>query len=123
MNEITGYLCRRLARNVRETLAGYDVINRRTDGRTEGGPDMKTRTKMATAAGWALYLLGVVVLEGLLLALSGGEIAQLTLVASTLLFAALLRPLRGRLSGSIDRRLRERLALRAAGGSQGSPRR
>ncbi|MBA2713293.1 MAG: hypothetical protein H0U55_07045 [Rubrobacteraceae bacterium] len=84
---------------------------------------MEARTKMATAAGWALYLLGVVVLEGLLLALTGGEIAQLTLVASTLLFAALLRPLRGRLSGSIDRRLRERLALRAAGGSQGPPRR
>lgn len=84
---------------------------------------MEARTKMATAAGWALYLLGVVVLEGLLLALTGGEIAQLTLVASTLLFAALLRPLRGRLSRSIDRRLRERLALRAAGGSQGPPRR
>jgi hypothetical protein len=85
---------------------------------------MKTRTKMAAAvAGWTLYVLCVVVLEGLLLAWTGGEIAQLTLVASTLLFAALLRPLRGRLSGSIDRRLRERLALRAAGGSQGSPRR
>ena len=84
---------------------------------------MEARTKMATAVGWALYLLGVVVLEGLLLAWTGGEIAQLTLVASTLLFAALLRPLRGGLSSSIDRRLRERLALRAARGSQGSPRR
>jgi len=80
---------------------------------------MEARTKkMATTAGWALYLLGVVVLEGLLLASTGGEIAQLTLVASTLLFAGLLRPLRGRLSGSIDRRLKDRLALRAAGGSQ-----
>jgi hypothetical protein len=84
---------------------------------------MEARTKMATAAGWALYLLGVVLLEGLLLALTGGEIAQLTLVASTLLFAALLRPLKGRLSGSIDRRLKERLALRAAGGYQWPPRR
>jgi hypothetical protein len=84
---------------------------------------MEARTKMATVAGWALYLLGVVVLEGILLASTGGEIAQLTLVTSTLLFAALLRPLRGGLSSSIDRRLRERLALRAAGGSQGPPRR
>ena len=84
---------------------------------------MEARTKMATVAGWVLYLLGVVVLEGILLASTGGEIAQLTLVTSTLLFAALLRPLRGGLSSSIDRRLRERLALRAAGGSQGPPRR
>jgi hypothetical protein len=75
---------------------------------------MEARTKMATAVGWALYLLGVVVLEGLLLASTGGEIAQLTLVASTLLFAALLRPLGGRLSAYVDRRLKERLALRAA---------
>jgi hypothetical protein len=84
---------------------------------------MEARTKMATVAGWALYVLGVVLLEGLLLALRGGEIAQLSLVASTLLFAVLLRPLRGWLSGSIDRRPKERLALRAAGGSQGVPRR
>ena len=84
---------------------------------------MEARTKkMATAAGWALYLLGVVVLEGLVLAWTGGEIAQLTLVASTLLFAALLRPLRGWLSAYVDRRLKARLALRAAGGSQGPPR-
>jgi hypothetical protein len=85
---------------------------------------MEARTKkMATAAGWALYVLGVVVLEGLFLALSGGEIAQLTLVASTLLCAALLRPLGGGLSAYVDRRLKERQALRAAGGSQGPPRR
>ena len=82
---------------------------------------MEARTKIATAVGWALYVLGVVVLDGLLLASTGGEIAQLTLVGSTLLFAALLRPLRGRLSGYVDRRLKERLALRAAGGSQGPP--
>ena len=81
---------------------------------------MEAHTKIATAAGWVLYVLGVVILEGLLLASTGGDIAQLALVASTLLFAALLRPLRGRLSGSIDRRLKERLALRAAGGTQGS---
>jgi hypothetical protein len=85
----------------------------------EGGLDMEACTKMATAAGWALYLLGVVILEGLLLAWTGGEIAQLTLVASTLLFAALLRPLRDRLSAYVDRRLKERLTLRADGGSQG----
>ena len=84
---------------------------------------MEARTKkMATVVGWALYVLGVVVLEGLLVASTGGDIAQLTLVASTLLFAALLRPLRGRLSGHVDRRLKERLARRAAGGSQGPPR-
>ena len=84
---------------------------------------MEARTKMATVAGWALYLLGVVVLEGILLASTGGEIAQLSLVASTLLFAALLHPLRGGLSAYVDRRLKERMALRAAGGSQGPPRR
>ena len=84
---------------------------------------MEAHTKIATAAGWVLYLLGVVVLEGLLLALTGGDMAQLTLVASTLLFAALLRPLRFRFSGAIDRHLRVRLALRATGGTQGSPRR
>ena len=82
---------------------------------------MEARTKMATAVGYALYVLGVVVLEGLLLASTGGEIAQLALVASTLLFAALLRPLRGGLIAHVDRRLRERLALRVAGGSQGPP--
>jgi hypothetical protein len=84
---------------------------------------MEARTKIATAAGWALYVLGVVVLEGLLLASTGGEIAQLSLVASTLLFAALLHPLRGGLSAYVDRRLKERMALRAAGGSQGPPHR
>jgi GAF domain-containing protein len=81
--------------------------------------DMEAHTKMATAAGWTLHVLGVVVLESLLLAWTGAEIAQLTLVASTLLFAALLRPLRRRLSGYVDRRLKERLALRAAGRAQG----
>ena len=84
---------------------------------------MEARTKMATAAGWTLYVLCVVVLEGVLLAWTGGEIAQLTLVASTLLCAALLRPLRGRLSAYVDRRLKERLGLRAGGGSQAPPRR
>ena len=84
---------------------------------------MEAHTKIATAAGWVLYMLGVVILDGLLLASTGGDIAQLALVASTLLFAALLRPLRGGLSAYVDRRLKEKLALRATGGSQGPPRR
>jgi cell division protein FtsW (lipid II flippase) len=84
---------------------------------------METRTKTAKAAGWAFYVLGVVVLDVILLALVGNDMAQLTLVASTLLFAALLRPLRWWLSDSIEGHLKGRLALRAARGDRGLPRR
>jgi hypothetical protein len=81
--------------------------------------------KVATGTGWVLYLVSVVVLEGLFLALTGqaSEVSQLTLVASTLVIAVLLHPLRRRLRDYIDRRLRERGALRAAREAQGSPRR
>ena len=68
-------------------------------------------------------MLGVVVLDVILLALVGNDMAQLTLVASTLLFAALLRPLRWWSSDSIEGHLKGRLALRAARGDRGSPRR
>jgi len=67
---------------------------------------MEAHTKVATVAGWALYLVSVVVLESLFLALTG-QVSQLTLVASTLVIAVLLAPLRQRLRDYIDRRLRE----------------
>ena len=77
---------------------------------------MKAYNKVAAAAGWALYVVSVVVLEGLFLALSGqvSEVSQLALVTSTLVIAALLHPLRIWLGGHIERRLREARALRAA---------
>ena len=83
---------------------------------------MEVHTKVAMVAGWAFYLVSVVVLEGLFLALSG-QVAQLTLVASTLVIAVLLHPFRRRLIGYIDGHLRERRALRAAREAQGPPRR
>jgi hypothetical protein len=83
---------------------------------------MEAHTRVATAAGWALYLVGVVVLEGLFLNLTGqASVSQLTLVASTLLIAALLVPLRWRLRDYIDGRLKERRALRDAREARGTP--
>ncbi len=77
---------------------------------------MEAHTKIAVVTGWVLYLPGVVALEGLFLTLSGqvSEVSQLALVTSTLVFAALLRPLRLRLRDYIERRLREARALSAA---------
>ena len=76
---------------------------------------------VAKVAGWAVYLVSVVVLEGLFLilvrALTGqqlNETPQLFLVGSTLVIAVLLIPLRRRLQAYIDRRLRERQALHDA---------
>ena len=81
---------------------------------------MEAQTNVATVAGWALYLVSVMVLESLFLALTG-QVSQLTLVASTLVIAVLLAPLRQRLRDYIDRRLRERRALRTAREAQGTP--
>ena len=84
---------------------------------------MEAHTKIATLAGWVLYLLSVVALESLFLALSGqiSEVSQLVLVISTLVIAALVHPLRLRLRDYIERRLREARALRAAREAQGPP--
>ncbi len=86
---------------------------------------MESHTKIATTAGWSLYVLSVVVLEGLFLALTDqtAGVPQLTLVASTLVIAVLLHPLRRRLRDYIERLLRERRALRVARAAQGPPRR
>jgi hypothetical protein len=81
---------------------------------------MEAHTKVAMVAGWALYLISVVVLEGLFLALTG-QVSQLTLVASTLVIAVLLAPLRRGLGDYIDRLLRERRALRIAREARGTP--
>jgi hypothetical protein len=51
------------------------------------------------------------------------EVPQLTLVASTLVFAASLHPLRLRLIDRVEGRLREREALRAVGEGRRPPRR
>ena len=79
-------------------------------------------TKIAQVAGWVLYLVSVVVLEGLFLILSGqvSEVSQLVLVTSTLVIAALVHPLR--LRDYIERRSREARALRVAREAQGPPR-
>ena len=84
---------------------------------------MEAHTKIATLAGWVVYLLSVVALVGLFLALSGqaSEVSQLVLVTSTLVIAALVHPLRLRLRDYIERRLREARALRAAREAQGPP--
>ena len=74
-------------------------------------------TKVATLPSWAAYLLGVVLLEALFLTATGqrmSEVPQLTLVASTLVFAVSLHPLRLRLSDYIEGRMRERGTLRRA---------
>ena len=81
---------------------------------------MEAQTNVATVAGWALYLVSVMVLESLFLALTG-QVSQLTLVASTLVIAVLLAPLRQRLRDYIDRRLRERRALHTAREARGTP--
>jgi hypothetical protein len=79
---------------------------------------MEAHTKVATVAGWAFYLVSVV-LEGLFLALTG-QVSQLTLVASTLVIAVLLAPLRRGLRDYIDRLLRERRALRTGREARGT---
>jgi hypothetical protein len=56
-----------------------------------------------TAALAVVYFSGVVVLQQLFRALSGGE-SQLAIVASTLAIAALFQPLRRRVQAFIDRR-------------------
>ena len=83
-------------------------------------------TKRATLPAWAAYLLGVVFLEALFLSATGqhiSEVPQMTLVASTLVFAVALNPLRLRLSDQIEGRLRKREALRAAREGRRPPRR
>ena len=83
---------------------------------------MEAHTKLATVASWVIYLVSVVILETFFLAVTGQqlyEVSQLTLVASTLVIAVLLASLRWRLRDYIDRRLRERRALRNARGEQG----
>ena len=82
-------------------------------------------TKIAEVAGWVLYLISVVMLEGLFLILSGqvSEVSQLVLVTSTLVMAVLVHPLRLRLQEYIERHSREARALRAAREAQGPPHR
>jgi len=67
---------------------------------------MEAYPKGATVPSWALYLVGVVLLEALFLGAIGQglpEAPQLTLVASTLVIAALFSPLRRRIQGFVDR--------------------
>jgi hypothetical protein len=56
-----------------------------------------------TATLVALYFGGIVVLQGVIVALTGQE-STIAVVASTLLIAALFNPLRRRIQGFIDRR-------------------
>ena len=64
------------------------------------------------------YVVGVVVLQGLVRALTGQE-SNLAIIVSTLVIAALLNPVRRRVQAAIDagarRRRLSRLASRAAG--------
>jgi hypothetical protein len=57
-----------------------------------------------TATLVALYFGGIVLLQGIIVALTGQE-STIAVVASTLLIAALFNPLRRRIQGFIDRRL------------------
>jgi hypothetical protein len=71
---------------------------------------MEAYPKGATLPSWVLYLVGVVLLEALFLGATGQrlpEVPQLTLVASTLVIAVSLHPLRLRLRDYIEGRLRE----------------
>ena len=86
---------------------------------------MEAYPKGATLPSWALYLVGVVLLEALFLGAIGQrlpEVPQLTLVASTLVIAVSLHPLRLRLRDYIEGRLRERGALREARAERRPPR-
>jgi hypothetical protein len=60
-----------------------------------------------TATLVAMYVGSIVVLQGLVRALTGQE-SQLAVVASTLLIAALFNPLRRRVQGFVDRRFYRR---------------
>ena len=82
---------------------------------------MEAHMKGATVLSWVVYVASVVVLEALFLAITGqqlSEVPQLTLVASTLVIAVLLHPLRRGLRDYIEGRLTERRALRDARGAQ-----
>ena len=87
---------------------------------------MEAHMKGATVLSWGVYVASVVVLEALFLAITGqrlNEVPQLTLVASTLVIAVLLHPLRRGLRDYIEGRLTERRALRDARGTQRRQRR
>ena len=87
---------------------------------------MEAHMKGAAVLSWVVYVASVVVLEALFLAITGqrpNEVPQLTLVASTLVIAVLLHPLRRRLRDYIEGRLTERRALRDARGTQRRQRR
>ncbi len=75
---------------------------------------METHTiRVASVAGWVLYVICVVNLQAVFRFLTGQE-SVLAVVASTLLIAVLLHPFRLWLRNLIDRRLRERRARSVA---------
>jgi hypothetical protein len=84
---------------------------------------MDTHTKVATVGNWALYVVSVLVIEGLFRALfhalTGHPLySQVSLVASTLVIVVVLLPLRRRLRDYFDRRLREAGPARRQRGSR-----